>query len=68
MEKQSSLSTLIGTGNYPLEQRIEDKKRGIGRQRYPIVGDYRASCYIYFRLIPYSSVDTHTGDDWCYYI
>lgn len=23
---------------YPLEQRIEDKKRGIGRQRYPFVG------------------------------
>lgn len=39
MEKQSSISNLIGTGNYPIEQRIEDKKRGIGRQRYPFVGD-----------------------------
>lgn len=25
-------------GRYPLEQRIEDKKRGIGRQKYPVVG------------------------------
>jgi hypothetical protein len=25
---------------YPLEQRIEDKKRGIGRQRYPFVGAF----------------------------
>ena len=24
-------------GRYPLQQRIEDKKRGIGRQRYPFV-------------------------------
>jgi len=24
-------------GKYPMEQRIEDKKRGIGRQKYPIV-------------------------------
>ncbi|EIW86795.1 rhomboid-domain-containing protein, partial [Coniophora puteana RWD-64-598 SS2] len=24
-------------GKYPLEQRIEDKKRGIGRQRYPVL-------------------------------
>jgi hypothetical protein len=25
-------------GRYPLEQRIEDKKRGIGRQKYPFIG------------------------------
>jgi hypothetical protein len=32
------LAKLFGGGRYPLEQRIEDKKRGIGRQRYPFVG------------------------------
>lgn len=26
------------TGKYPLEQRIENKKRGIGQQRYPFLG------------------------------
>lgn len=28
---------LFGTAKYPLEQRIENKKRGIGRQKYPFV-------------------------------
>ncbi|KAI0274728.1 hypothetical protein BC834DRAFT_814572, partial [Gloeopeniophorella convolvens] len=27
----------LNSGKYPLEQRIEDKKRGIGRQKYPVV-------------------------------
>ncbi|KAF5375122.1 hypothetical protein D9758_000362 [Tetrapyrgos nigripes] len=39
-EKSNAFSKFLGSGNpgkYPLEQRIEDKKRGIGRQRYPIV-------------------------------
>jgi len=27
----------LNSGKYPLDQRIEDKKRGIGRQRYPFV-------------------------------
>ncbi|KAI6162120.1 hypothetical protein EDD17DRAFT_1776938 [Pisolithus thermaeus] len=27
----------FGTAKYPLEQRIENKKRGIGRQKYPFV-------------------------------
>jgi len=29
--------TFMGGGKYPLEQRIEDKKRGIGQQKYPFV-------------------------------
>lgn len=29
----------MGGGKYPIEQRIEDKKRGIGRQKYPFVGE-----------------------------
>jgi hypothetical protein len=37
-EKASPLAALMGAGRYPLEQRIEDKKRGIGRQKYPFVG------------------------------
>ncbi|KZV77506.1 rhomboid-domain-containing protein [Peniophora sp. CONT] len=28
---------LLGGGKYPLEQRIDQKRRGIGRQRYPFV-------------------------------
>ncbi|KAK7468811.1 hypothetical protein VKT23_003311 [Stygiomarasmius scandens] len=39
-EKASPLAKLLTPGDYgkyPLDQRIEDKKRGIGRQRYPFV-------------------------------
>jgi membrane associated rhomboid family serine protease len=31
------LARFLDIGKYPLDQRIEDKKRGIGRQRYPFV-------------------------------
>jgi len=31
------LNRWFDPGRYPLQQRIEDKKRGIGRQRYPFV-------------------------------
>ncbi|KAG5725919.1 Rhomboid family member 1, partial [Termitomyces sp. T112] len=37
MEKKSSLTNFLAQGRYPLEQRIENKKRGIGRQKYPFV-------------------------------
>jgi len=33
----SPLSRFTGVGAYPLEQQIENKKRGIGRQKYPFV-------------------------------
>ncbi|KAF8898829.1 hypothetical protein BD779DRAFT_1485725 [Infundibulicybe gibba] len=36
-EKPSMLATFLSGGKYPLAQRIEDKKRGIGRQRFPVV-------------------------------
>ncbi|KIJ68535.1 hypothetical protein HYDPIDRAFT_106736 [Hydnomerulius pinastri MD-312] len=36
-EKGTPFQSLLGTGKYPLEQRIEDKKRGIGRQKHPFV-------------------------------
>ncbi|EGO05403.1 hypothetical protein SERLA73DRAFT_174545 [Serpula lacrymans var. lacrymans S7.3] len=36
-EETSPMKRLFGTGKYPLDQRIEDKKRGIGRQKYPFV-------------------------------
>ncbi|THV07698.1 rhomboid-domain-containing protein [Dendrothele bispora CBS 962.96] len=39
-EKANPLTKLLTPGDYgkyPLEQRIQDKKRGIGRQRYPFV-------------------------------
>ena len=31
-------SKFFSTGRYPLEQRIENKKRGLGQQRHPFVG------------------------------
>ena len=37
-EKDTPLGAFLGTGKYPIEQRIEDKRRGIGRQRHPFVG------------------------------
>ncbi|KAG8219741.1 hypothetical protein J3R82DRAFT_712 [Butyriboletus roseoflavus] len=36
-EKETPFRGLLGTGKYPMEQRIEDKKRGIGRQKHPFV-------------------------------
>ncbi|KAF9462142.1 hypothetical protein BDZ94DRAFT_752247 [Collybia nuda] len=36
-EKASPFIQLLSSGKYPVEQRIEDKKRGIGRQRFPFV-------------------------------
>ncbi|THH11749.1 hypothetical protein EW146_g7942 [Bondarzewia mesenterica] len=36
-EKASPLNRFLSDGKYPLEQRIEDKKRGIGRQKYPFL-------------------------------
>ncbi|KAF7965894.1 hypothetical protein HWV62_40995 [Athelia sp. TMB] len=36
-EKTGLAGMFAGGGRYPLQQRIEDKKRGIGRQRYPVV-------------------------------
>ena len=35
---KSSFRNFLERGRYPIEQRIEDKKRGIGRQRHPFVG------------------------------
>lgn len=41
----SMLQRFFG-GRYPIEQRIENKKRGIGRQRYPFLGTCgRTLCY-----------------------
>lgn len=40
-EKAAPLSRMFrNVGNTPLSQRIEEKKRGIARQRYPYVGEY----------------------------
>ncbi|KAF9229202.1 rhomboid-domain-containing protein [Gyrodon lividus] len=36
-ESSTPFRGLLGTGKYPIEQRIEDKKRGIVRQKYPFV-------------------------------
>ncbi|KAG6885859.1 hypothetical protein C0993_008822 [Termitomyces sp. T159_Od127] len=37
MDKKSPLANFLAQGRYPIEQRIENKKRGIGRQKYPFV-------------------------------
>jgi len=37
--KGKSLANFFASAKYPLQQRIEDKKQGIGRQRYPFVGE-----------------------------
>ncbi|KAG6818018.1 hypothetical protein H0H87_009173 [Tephrocybe sp. NHM501043] len=36
-EKKSSFASFMAKGKYPIQQRIEDKKRGIGGQKYPFV-------------------------------
>ena len=36
---KSALHRFLERGRYPIEQRIEDKKRGIGRQKHPFVGE-----------------------------
>ncbi|GLB36056.1 putative rhomboid family protein [Lyophyllum shimeji] len=36
-EMKSPFAAFLSQGKYPLEQRIEDKKRGIGQQKYPFV-------------------------------
>ncbi|KAF9270141.1 rhomboid-domain-containing protein [Marasmius fiardii PR-910] len=33
----TAFGRLMSKGRYPMQQRIEDKKRGIGRQKYPFV-------------------------------
>jgi hypothetical protein len=36
--KDKPLARFFEGAKYPLAQRIENKRRGIGRQKYPIVG------------------------------
>lgn len=45
-----------GGGRYPLEQRIENKKRGIGRQRHAFVGALFCVCVIYWIIERESTV------------
>lgn len=47
-EKSSPFSRFASKAKYPVEQRIEDKKRGIGRQKYPFVGELLC---VYYSLI-----------------
>ena len=39
----SAMERFFG-GKYPLEQRIENKRRGLGRQRYPFLGECKTWC------------------------
>ena len=38
--EKAPLARLMDSGRYPLDQRIEDKKRGVGRQRYPFLSTF----------------------------
>jgi len=48
--KEKPLAKFFASAKYPLEQRIQDKKRGIGRQKHPFVGEFQrllAICYFH---------------------
>jgi hypothetical protein len=38
LQDSNPLSKFLPVGKYPLEQRIENKKRGIGQQKHPYLG------------------------------
>jgi hypothetical protein len=40
VEEASPMAKLLNSTRYPLEQRIEDKRRRIGRQKYPFIGRF----------------------------
>lgn len=47
--EEKPLANFFAGAKYPLQQRIEDKKRGIGRQKYPFVGEGLRFLYLQFR-------------------
>ena len=48
-DKRPLLTRWLDPGKYPLQQRIEDKRRGIGRQKYPVVGPWdRHSMHLHY--------------------
>lgn len=54
-EKTGIKGMFMNGGRYPLQQRIEDKKRGIGRQKYPVVGTFACSCVRVDGSFPFKS-------------
>jgi hypothetical protein len=42
-DQRPLLARWFDPGKYPLQQRIEDKRRGIGRQKYPVVGQWNCT-------------------------
>jgi hypothetical protein len=66
-EKSSRFAQLLSSGKYPLEQRIEDKKRGIGRQNYPFVGTPLLLFWKH-RAEQHFSMGTDCYYDWSVYI
>lgn len=57
LEKGTPFGSFLETGKYPMEQRIEDKKRGIPRQKHPFVG--LSILYQNMSLLKDSSVCAH---------
>lgn len=47
-QEPSPVARFLGLQDYSLAQRIENKKRGVGKQRYPVVGEsINSSCSHY---------------------
>lgn len=67
-EKSSPFIQLLSSGKYPLEQRIEDKKRGIGRQKYPFVGTLPTLLFEKLELKFTFSMGIDCYHDWGVYI
>lgn len=65
--EKAPLAGFMAAGKYPLEQRIEDKKRGIGRQRYPFVG-VSIICFLILLNLKTTSVWTLTVVMVCVFI
>lgn len=67
-EKPSPWGRFLSNGKYPIEQRIEDKKRGIGRQKYPIVGTcFNTTCYALGSHMTINSLGVEYCYGWCFH-
>ena len=64
---ESALQRFFG-GRYPIEQRIENKKRGIGRQRHPFLGTCGRNPFLLKVIEPFYSLATHRDYGCCIHL
>jgi len=58
------MKSILAGRKYPLQQRIEDKKRGIGRQKHPFVGMFSRPFPIFgLKFAPHPSMGFN-----CFYV